>query len=203
MATLGPPGSCTASATQPLLHLIMGHLYITHHNLFPAIAMDPLSIAAASASLAGLCAQVTAALYSFASDVQNVDNEVRVLGVEIDSLTQVLNDMKITFDGKGDLDSQTGNEGHYWKTVKCILSDCSITIRNLDSILDEVKKEEGQVLRRLRMKVGLKLKSSEIASLRKQIGAYRQTLQLSLGMIAMYVSAFYYGAMADGLQLLD
>ena len=154
--------------------------------------MDPLSIATASASLAGLCAKVTLALYSFASDVQNVDNEVQVLSSEIDSLAQVLNDMKITFDDKGDLDSQTGSEGHYWKTVKCILGDCSKTIGNLDSILDEVKKEDRQVLRQVRMKVRLKLKSSEIMSLRNQIGAYRQTLQLSLEMIAIYAFPFYY-----------
>ena len=87
---------------------------------------------------------------------------------------------------------------------KRILGDCSKTIGNLDSILDEVKKEDRQVLRQVRMKVRLKLKSSEIMSLRNQIGAYRQTLQLSLEIIAMRPFHFtMHLAMADGLQLLD
>lgn len=55
--------------------------------------------------------------------MKNVDNEVQVLRSEIDSLALVFNEMKITFDGKRGLASQTGDEEHYWKTVKRTLDD--------------------------------------------------------------------------------
>jgi hypothetical protein len=153
--------------------------------------MDPLSIAATSATLVGVCVRLSGYIYIVINKVQNVDTSVRVLGIEIDLLSQVLGSISSSFSDSslaaGALESQTGHEGQHWRNVKRSMEDCQETLGSLERILESVKQGERRFLQRPRMLIEFERKSGEIALLKQQITAYRQTMQLSLQLITVYV----------------
>jgi hypothetical protein len=152
--------------------------------------MDPLSIAAGSATLVGSCAKLSLAIINFVNKSQNVDTAVRVLGIEIDSLSSVLSSISLKFSDSSlaaaALDPETGHEPH-WRNVRRSMDDCGETLGGLQRILDAVKQSESRFLRRVRKQITLEFKSGEISLLKQQIAAYRQTMQLSLQMITVYI----------------
>src|ERR1700685_1415492 len=100
--------------------------------------MDPLSIATASASLAGFCVKLSTIIYNFIDKSQHVERTVtvQVLRVEIDSLSQVLTSIRVNFNdhslGETALDSQTGHEAQHWKNFDGLMDDCKETLEALE-----------------------------------------------------------------------
>jgi len=153
--------------------------------------MDPVSIIESTASLAETCVKI----YTYVKSIQAVDVNIRVLTVEIDHLSMVLDSITDGFKvSKGpnpldwELGSLTGHEARYWENVKT-LDDCKQTLATLEGILKKIKpKEHGlkffkQATSRIQLDI---IKSEEIALLKQQIAAYRRAMQLSLQLITMY-----------------
>lgn len=148
--------------------------------------MDPISIATTAASIAGTCVKI----YSYIQSIQAVDNEIRVLGVEVDQLSRVLDSMSDSFKdpslAESALECQTGHEAQHWRNVRRSLDDCRETMRNLERILDNVKTKEGGFLRFFKSRIKMDMNVGEIALLKQQVAAYRRTMQLSLQLITMH-----------------
>jgi len=154
--------------------------------------MDPVSIIESTARLAETCVKI----YTYVKSIQAVDVNIRVLTVELDQLSMVLDSITDGFKvckGPNPLDwelgSLTGHEARYWENVKKSLDDCKQTLATLDGILKKIKpKEHGlkffkQATSRIQLDI---IKSEEIALLKQQIAAYRRAMQLSLQLITMY-----------------
>jgi len=154
--------------------------------------MDPISIATASVHLVGACAKLSGYIYTFVKQSQTVDTAVHVLDIEIKSLSDVLGSIATSFSdplvARVALEAQTGHEGQYWKTVKTSMDDCKGTLSNLEQILEKVGKQEaGSFFGRSRKHIKLSMNLGEIDLLKQQVAAYRQTMQLALQMITVYV----------------
>jgi hypothetical protein len=155
-------------------------------------SMDPISVATASVHLVGACAKLSGYIYSFIQKTQTVDTAVRVLDIEINSLSQVLGSIATSFSdplvASVALEVQTGHEGQYWQNVKRSMDDCKGTLGSLEQVLEKVGKPDGGgFLRRARKQVNFSLSSHEIDLLRQEIAAYRQTMQIALQMISVSV----------------
>jgi len=153
--------------------------------------MDPISLATASVHLVSACGRLSAYIYTFIKKVQTVDTAVRVLDIEINSLSQVLGSIATSFSdslvSSVALEAQTGHEGQYWQTVKRSMDDCKDTLARLEQILEKVgKSESGNFFRRSSKHVNLSMNLRDIDLLKQQVTAYRQTMQLALQMISVY-----------------
>jgi hypothetical protein len=150
--------------------------------------MDPISIATASACLVRLSVTVSGYIYTYVSNNRNVDTTIRFLAVEIDSLAQVVSSIQESFSdpslADAALSSQTGHEGNHWRNVRRSMNDCENTLKHLEQVMEKVKKGKMGMFGRA---VKLQMNSVEITLLKQQIGAYRETLQLSLHMITVYI----------------
>ena len=154
--------------------------------------MDPISIIAASATLVRLCATTSGYIFTFVTNANNVDTAITTLGVEVNSLSQVLSSIHDSFSdsslANAALSSQTGHEAQHWRNVQRSMDDCKGTLENLVRVLENVRRGSGGFLARARSQISFKMSSAEIASLKQQIAAYRQTMQLSLQLITVYAS---------------
>jgi hypothetical protein len=154
------------------------------------VMTDPLTIATASVHLVGACGRVSGYIYTFIKKTQTVDTAVRILDLEINSLSQVLGSIATSFSdslvANEFLESQTGHEGQYWRAVKKSMDDCTITLASLEEILEKVgKSEAGNFLQRSNKQLKLSMNLREIDLLKQQVAAYRQTMELALQMIAV------------------
>jgi len=162
------------------------------HNLRSARSiitpiMDPISILTTSAALAGTCVKI----YTYIKSIQGVDNDIRVLGTEVDQLSIVLDSISESFKdpllAHSALESQTGHEAQHWRNVFRSLNDCKETLTTLEEILETMKSKVSGFLRRPKSRIKLDMNSGEISLCKQQIAAYRRTMQLSLQLITVYV----------------
>ena len=151
--------------------------------------MDPLSITTAAAGLVGVCGKVLEYVWMYAKSCQDVDHNVEVLAIEVEQLKGVLSSLATTFDPTSALESQTGYEGEHWRNVRRSMEDCKTTLRQLEGVLERINKEEHRkfIPRMSMKKYKLDMSQGEIDSHRRQIASYRQTMQLSLQLITVYL----------------
>jgi Glu-tRNA(Gln) amidotransferase subunit E-like FAD-binding protein len=149
--------------------------------------MDPLSITAAAVGLITFSGQIIGTLSQFVDDSKRVDDAVKDLSDEIAALARVLNSMAISFRDPivSSLTALTGHEGQHWRDVQRSLGDCRLSFEKLANILEKVKADEKNVLRRARKQFKLNMRSGEIVYLRRQILSFTQTMQISLQMISL------------------
>jgi hypothetical protein len=151
--------------------------------------MDPLTIAVTSATIVDMCSRVSLYIATYIQSCQAVDEAVRMLRIEIDLLAPVLRSLSTRFDPSSALASELGYEAEYWKDVRQSIEDCKNTLERLEGVLNRVNNVgSGRFMpRRSIKKFKLDLNSGEIALLKQQISAYRQTIQLSLNLITVYL----------------
>jgi len=147
---------------------------------------EPISIGITATQLVETCAKI----YTMVNQTRNVDASIGVLGVEINSLCEVLNAMHESFNDPSlaTIDMQTGHEAQHWRNVKRSLQDCTGTLKSLAEILDALKQSGGRFFQRPRKQINLQLKLREIGVLKEQVTSYRQTMQLSMQLLTVYVS---------------
>jgi hypothetical protein len=156
------------------------------------LAMDPISIITTSTALIRLCATTAGYIFTFVTNVRRVDTAITTLGVEVNSLSQVLSSINDSLNdntlANAAFSSQTGHEAQHWRNVQRSMDDCKNTLENLIRVLENVRRSNGGLLSRARSQISLGMSSAEIASLKQQIANYRQTMQLSLQIITVYAS---------------
>lgn len=153
--------------------------------------IDPISIASTSAALVETCGKVSYYIYSFLNKEKHVDTSIRVLKIEIDTLAGVLGSISVKFSDSSTaaiaLQSVTGYEEEYWRNVKRSMSDCDVTLRTLEELLQSIKQSGSRFKRRATIQTRLEQKSGEIALLKQQIAAFHKTVDLSLQLITVYI----------------
>jgi hypothetical protein len=121
-----------------------------------------------------------------------VNDEIRVLGVEVDALSKALDTISESFKDPSlaelAIESQTGYDAQHWQNVRRSLGDCKATLASLETVVEKLKTTGGGLLRRsIGSRLKLDINSGAIALLKQQITAYRRTMQLSLQLITVYV----------------
>jgi len=111
---------------------------------FASLIMDPISIIAASAALVRLCATTSGYISTLVSNANNVDTAITTLGVEVNSLSQVLSSIQDSFSdsslANAALSSQTGHEAQHWRNVQRSMDDCKGTLENSVRVLENVRR---------------------------------------------------------------
>lgn len=147
--------------------------------------MDPLSITTGVLALLGVCYNVGTGLKKLYDDIEAVDETVAAIIEDVKALTKVLNTMKTSFDGvAGPL---TGHVGAHWENIYSSLKDGNGALEGLYEVVKEVSRETS-VLSGTRKQMRLKAAESKIGLFRKQIQSFRDTLQLSMQALILYVA---------------
>lgn len=152
--------------------------------------MDPISIGTAAAGLVGICVKLSGQLFTFVRRVRMVDESIKTLQFEIESLSSALSSIKLSFDdpllAEAIVNTQARHERRHWQNVRQSLDHCLNTLTRLETILDDVESCEGQFLVGARRRVRMDMRSAEMVLLKEQIASCRRTLQLSLQLITVY-----------------
>ena len=155
------------------------------------MVLEPISIAVTAATLVGTCAKCTAYIWNLTNQVQTVDDAITTLGVEITSLSQVLENIRVSFNDphikEKALALQTGHELEHWKSVERSMKDCRETLEKMQTLFEGVSRTRtrfGIALTSKKM-IKLNMKGLDIQLLKQQIAAYRRTMQLSFQLITV------------------
>jgi conjugal transfer/entry exclusion protein len=154
--------------------------------------MDPLSITAAAVPLVMTCGKVAKSLKAYIEKIRNVDETLQNLEIEIQSLSSVLasislkqNDSSVAVKPSEPL---SGDERNYWKSLNQSMKHCKDALEMLAQILERINFAGYRLVpRRANLQYKLSQNAQSIASVKGQITAYRQTLELSLQLITVYV----------------
>src|SRR5271154_412732 len=153
--------------------------------------MDPISIGTAAAGLVRICVKLSGQLFTLVRRVRTVDESIKTLQFERESLSSALSSIKLSFDdpllAEAIVNTQARHERRHWQNVRQSLDHCLNTLTKLERILDDVESCEGQFLVSARRRVRMDMRSAEMVLLKEQIASCRRTLQLSLQLITVYV----------------
>jgi Fungal N-terminal domain of STAND proteins len=154
---------------------------------------EVLAIIASSASLVSWCAKVSSSLSAFVVAANNVDSTIQGYRNEVEALSRVLASINTSLSDplvqSAVRAGRTGHAGGHWRDLKRSMNDCEGTLKNFDRILDRMTRGERGFLSLSRRQIRLDWNSGEITSLKQQIQSYKDTMQVSLQMINLYVPA--------------
>jgi Fungal N-terminal domain of STAND proteins len=160
--------------------------------VYGRIMAEVLAIITSSASLVSLCAKVSNSLSAFVVAANNVDSTVQSYRNEVEALSRVLASINTSLSDplvqSAVRAGRTGHTGGHWRDVKRSMSDCEATLKDFDRILDRMTRGDRGFLSLSRRQIRLDWNSGEITSLKQQIQNYKDTMQVSLQMINLYVS---------------
>lgn len=149
--------------------------------------MDPVSIAAATASIILSCGQITFTLTQWIGRLKTIDertqtfiNEIQSLSATHDALQKSLQQPAMVAAAR----SAEHNAGAgLWKQVQRSLNDCKATIEQLKKVLNDINPNSGGLFRRPVQTFKERLVSGDIAELRQRLVLFNSTLSLPLQMI--------------------
>jgi len=121
--------------------------------------------------------------------IQGVDNRVQDIILEVDSLDGVLDSISKCSNDSSIFGLRTGFEEHRQHMAQ-VIETCKNALERLRVIGETiwVNTSNNPFLRRTKMKVELDNKSDDINLWRERLAHSRQTLQLSLQVMTVYVS---------------
>jgi hypothetical protein len=132
-----------------------------------------------------LCKQLSNSI----NEVRGVDQRIEALGVEVESFSWVQRSFNESVNHSMLTGLRTGYETQHWQNVARLMEDCEQTLQNLINIFDVIILK-CSVNRTSTISKEIDIKSMHIRMCKQQIAAYRQTMQLCLKLMALYVSRF-------------
>ncbi|KFY00183.1 hypothetical protein O988_03479 [Pseudogymnoascus sp. VKM F-3808] len=151
--------------------------------------MDPISIAASSASLAVFCVKVAAAVYTITDSVRNVDTNVSGLHQELVGFSGTLNAIEKTWKQNTTvLMAYSGPDAALWTSVTENLDNSKSTLEMLEKALTNVKKGGffGQgILSKPTKAAKLSLSMADITAYQHRINSHHIAMQGGLQMISL------------------
>ncbi|KAF1988765.1 hypothetical protein K402DRAFT_19403 [Aulographum hederae CBS 113979] len=149
--------------------------------------MDPLSIAAGSASAATACFKVSAWLYLNIQEARTVDQTVRGLCEEVQGLAHIIDFVrKIWASNPVVAQAQTNDNKALWEHVSVVLGTFERSMVDLESRLDSAEHTVApKLMRRLRKHISFSLSSAEISNLRERIQNYNGGISVALNVFQM------------------
>src|SRR5271170_7981635 len=127
-------------------------------------------------------------LAHYLQKIENVDSTIAVLNKEISDLSMVLSKIgdSVRDIGSSVITLRTGQR--HWEDVAMSMNDCQETLQNLERLIMPPKRILlTGFLRRAREQVLLDWNSHDIQLLQRQVASCRQTMELSLQMITVYL----------------
>ena len=143
-----------------------------------------LDLLSSSARLVQTCIDLT----QYLQKIENVDSTIAVFSKEIGDLSVVLSKIgdSIRDIGSSVIALRTGQR--HWEDVALSIDDCQETLRNFERLVMPPKRLLlTGFLRRARDQILLDWNSHDIQLLQRQIVSCRQTMELSLQMITVYL----------------
>lgn len=145
-------------------------------------AMDPLSIASASGSVALVCIRLSKQIYTWVNQAKDVDEEVESFATEVVAYSRVLNAIDQNLRRPAIAEAVRTSEGDFWSHVKRSLDDCNETLALLEKILGKLGGASNNPFTKVAKNVKLGMAYEKITTLRRQINTYNSTIQLALQM---------------------
>ena len=154
--------------------------------------MDPMSIiggVASVAQVAATCAKAIQVVARFVSDSKNVDSTLNDFHNEIVDLSTTLDMIENAELHLKAERQQPDFEHEHWGYIGILRQRCRGTLLQLYDMLCKVEKANRPgFVRKQVTQAMLDLKLPAISALRAHINSYKQTLQISLQTITLYVS---------------
>lgn len=164
-------------------------LFSTQSKLYPH---NHTTIPTQVDSLLSVCGALSGSLYSLIEDAEAADESLGGIRSEVNSIAVALGSLKQNFSDpllsaviSNPLDTSLRL---HCNNVGVCLVNCTTAVQRLDTILRSVAYCEGRYLINPDTGVRLDIKSGEIALLKQQVAASRQTINLTLSLIAVYSS---------------
>jgi hypothetical protein len=135
--------------------------------------------------LVAICESLTGLFQPFL-DNSLISADIRVLLREVDHLSRVLVSISTILQNQS-VAVNNGPQAEHWRTVQQSMIDCEETLQSLNQILTStiLRKPKRGVFGRMRRSIKWKTQAGDISLLRHQLATYRQTLVLSLQLIAV------------------
>ena len=151
--------------------------------------MDPLSITASVLTVSQAVGSVSQALYTFITSTQSVDDTVKNLHHEVQSLAAVLEaiDQALKQPMVTDTREYTSLASGVWTSVNHAINDSQHTVNALEAVLQGLGDADtaSNSFRKVIKQIKLKFKSSDISSVKDRIHTHTISLQLALQMISV------------------
>jgi hypothetical protein len=160
--------------------------------------IDPITIATVAGSLVQVCGKVSGYIITYVNKTRTIDSNVEGLSQEIGSLSQVLVAMQDSFESNAiniaTLEAGTGHEAAHWKNVRQSLHNCRKTLESLLEVWEKVNKVDSRIpgMPRPKKVVYMIMSEEQITIYKGQIGAFRQTISLSLQLLTVYETCWNY-----------
>ena len=151
--------------------------------------MDPVSIAAAALAASEAVGSVSQALYTFITSARSVDDSVKNLHDEVQSLAAMLDaiDLALKQPIVAETREYTSLASGVWTSVNHAINDSQHTVNALGAILQglgDAEKASNSCTKVIKQ-IKLKFKASDISSVRDRIHTHTISLQLALQMISV------------------
>ena len=151
--------------------------------------MDPLSIATAVLATSRAVGSVSQALYTFINSTKRVDDSVKDLHHEVQSLAAVLEAIDHAL--KQPIVTKTKEHislaGGVWSSVNHAINDSQHTVKALGAILQGLEDADkaSNYFRKVLKQIKLKFNASDISSVKDRIHTHTTSLQLALQMLSL------------------
>ncbi|OQO13504.1 hypothetical protein B0A48_01733 [Cryoendolithus antarcticus] len=157
---------------------------------------DPLTAvgsAAAILQITGQAWQLGKALQKFYRETQHIDETVKLLGVEVESLGDSCDLVHEQLESIVNVEAASGasaydRDGKLWRTVCAEADQCRNTLDGLRKIVDRVKGERSSFTAQAMRQVKLNKNKENIEGIRQRIGLHSQSLQTVLQVINIRVA---------------
>jgi hypothetical protein len=151
---------------------------------------DPFSIATGVIALIGAVSKISIELRSFCQGSESAESVISSLLTELATFQDVLQATKATLETEQNRprNNITRHLGTHWRNLSKCIKEGPRTIIKLARLLEDVNRQTS-VLDTTRRYMRLKSASQQIESFRHQIQSYKDTMQLSMQTIVMYVHA--------------
>lgn len=150
--------------------------------------MDPFSISTGVLAFTSVSIKVLMGLKQFRDSAKEAHTSINALIGDISGLRRVLQSMEETFQDMEDEQvlQQTGNIGTHWQNLLQCLNDGHDALSEFDTMLVELNKSV-KILDEARRKLRIQSAATRIALFRQQVQAYKDTLQMCLQTIILWV----------------
>jgi Fungal N-terminal domain of STAND proteins len=156
------------------------------------MAADPFSIFATVSGLVALSASVAKQVYSVAADVKGAPQGIDSLSKEVDGMALVLNRLEASL--KDDFNKTYPFSLGSTNDLRPVLKNCRDVLEGIDKKLEKYKKEK------LLDRIMFVFSDKDFAKLRRALEAHKQTLSITLILLAEYVltlATFQHPAVSD------
>jgi hypothetical protein len=143
------------------------------------MAADPFSIFATVSGLVALAASVSKQVYSFAADVKDAPEGIDSLSKEVDGMALVLNRLEASL--KDDFDRTYPFSLGSANDLRPVLDNCRHVFKRINRKLEKYKKEN------LLDRIMFVFSDKDFAKLQRALEAHKQTLSITLILLAEYV----------------